>query len=113
MMVVGDDGMLVYANHSYASMLGYTDPAMLVRTPLPSLLAAHPHTPPRDCLDVLRAAAANRVVTDWRHTDGYFVRTALSHPISLRAKDPALLINVTDVSDILWEHARPSLTEAR
>jgi len=97
---------VLYANRACATMLGYPDAVKLVGRPLPSLLAAHADTPPRDCFDVMRTAAGT--IVDWHHTEGYLVHTVPSRALLLRATDPALLVSLPDITDTLWDQRSPA-----
>ena len=76
MLATGHDGVLIYTNPAFATMLGHPDTTTLTEQPLPALLAGHSATPPRDCVTALRAAGT--VVIDWLHAEGFPVRTLVS-----------------------------------
>jgi PAS domain-containing protein len=99
-LATGLDGVLIYTNPAFATMLGYPDTTTLTEQPLPALLAGHSATPPRDCVTALRAAGT--VVIDWLHAEGFPVRTVVSDALLVRATDPILLISITDITELMW-----------
>lgn len=101
MLATGLDGIVVYTNPAFATMLGYhPDTITLTGQRLPALLAGHSATPPRDCVTALRAAGT--VVVDWLHAEGFPVRTVVSDGLLVRATDPILLISITDITELIW-----------
>jgi hypothetical protein len=70
---------------------------------LPELLAGHGALAPSDCLSTLRAADS---VVEWNHWQGYVIHTMVSPPLLLRENDTLLLVEVTDVSESLWDTNR-------
>jgi PAS domain-containing protein len=101
MLATGLDGVLIYANPAFATMLGHPGTTTLTEQTLPALLAGYSATPPRDCVTALRAAAGT-VVIDWLHAEGFAVRTVVSNALLLRATDPILLISITDITELIW-----------
>jgi PAS domain-containing protein len=99
-LATGLDGVLIYTNPAFATMLGYPDTTALTEQPLPALLAGHSATPPRDCVTALRAA--RNVVISWLHAEGFPVRTVVSDALLVRATDPILLISITDITEVTW-----------
>jgi PAS domain-containing protein len=100
MLATGLDGVLIYTNPAFATVLGYPDTTTLTEQPLPALLAGHSATPSRDCVTALRAAGT--VVIDWLHAEGFPVRTVVSDTLLARATDPILLISITDITELMW-----------
>jgi PAS domain-containing protein len=100
MLATGLDGVLIYTNPAFATMLGYRDTTALTEQPLPALLEGHSATPPRDCVTALRAT--DTLVIDWLHAEGFPVCTAVSNALFVRATDPILLISVTDITELMW-----------
>ncbi|HME17348.1 MAG TPA: PAS domain-containing protein [Mycobacterium sp.] len=94
------DGVVVYTNPAFATMLGYPDTITLTGLQLPALLAGHAATPPHDCVTALRAAGT--VVVDWLHAEGFPVRGVISDSLFARATDQILLVGVTDVTELMW-----------
>ena len=99
-LATGLDGVLIYTNPAFATMLGYPDTTALTEQPLPALLAGHSTTPPRDCVTARRAAGT--VAIDWLHAEGFPVRTVVSDALLVRATDPILLISITDITEVTW-----------
>jgi PAS domain-containing protein len=101
MLATGLNGVVVYTNPAFATMLGHhPDTIMLTGKRLPELLAGHSETPPRDCVTVLRAAGT--VVVDWLHAQGFPVRSVISDSVFVRAADQIMLIGVTDITELMW-----------
>jgi PAS domain-containing protein len=101
MLATGLDGVVVYTNPAFATMLGYhPDTITLTGQRLPALLAGHSATPPRDCVTALRAAGT--VVVDWLHAEGFPVRSVISDTLFVRATDQILLLGVTDITELIW-----------
>jgi len=101
MLATGLDGLVVYTNPAFATMLGHhPDTVMLTGQQLPALLAGHATTPPRDCVTALRAAS--NVIVDWLHVEGFPVRSVISETLFFRASDQVLLFGVTDITELIW-----------
>ena len=101
MLATGLDGVVVYTNPAFATMLGHhPDTVMLTGQQLPALLAGHSATPPRDCVTALRAAS--NVIVDWLHAEGFPVRSVVSETLFFRVTDQMLLIGVTDITELVW-----------
>lgn len=98
-LATGLDGVLIYTNPAFATLLGYPDTTTLTEQPLPALLAGHSATPPRDCVTALRTAG--NVAIDWLHTEGFPIRTVVSNAL-VRATDPVLLVSITDITEMMW-----------
>jgi PAS domain-containing protein len=95
------DGVVVYTNPAFATMLGHhPDTIMLTGQQLPALLAGHAATPPPDCVTALRAAG--NVIVDWLHVEGFPVRSVVSETMFVRTTDEILLIGVTDITEFIW-----------
>ena len=101
MLATGLDGVVVYTNPAFATMLGHhPDTVMLTGQLLPALLVGHSATPPRGCVSALRAAG--NTIVDWRHAEGFPVRSVISETLFFRASDQILLIGVTDITELIW-----------
>jgi PAS domain-containing protein len=100
-LATGLDGVLIYTNPAFATMLGHTDTTTLMEQSLPALLAGHSATPPHDCVTAL-LAAGNMGVIDWLHAEGFPVRAVVSEALLVRATDRILLISITDVTELMW-----------
>ena len=103
MVGVGLSGNIAYANPAFADMLGYADARAMIRLHLPDLLLGHEECAAEDCVDWLRKADSD---VEWKHAQGYVIRTMVSPPLLLRETDALLLIGVTDVTAWLWETKR-------
>jgi PAS domain-containing protein len=101
MLATGLDGVVVYTNPAFATMLGHhPDTVMLTGQQLPALLAGYSATAPHDCVTSLRAGS--NVVVDWLHAEGFPVRSVVSETLFFRATDQILLIGVTDITELTW-----------
>jgi PAS domain-containing protein len=94
------DGVVVYNNPAFATMLGHGPDVTLAGYGLPALLDGYSATPPPDCVTALRAA--NSVIVDWHHAEGFPVRSVISESLYIRATDQILLFGVTDLTELLW-----------
>jgi PAS domain-containing protein len=101
MFATGLDGVVVYNNPAFASMLGHhPDTVMLMGQQLPALLAGRTATPAHDCVTELRAAG--NVVVDWLHVEGFPVHSVISETLFFRATDHILLLGITDITELIW-----------
>jgi PAS domain-containing protein len=99
-LVIGlDSGVVQFANPACAELLGFPNEVALQGQSLPQLLAGQTDAIPGDCLALLRTKDA---VVKWQHADGYPVSTVVSNTICLRATDPLLVLNLTDVTALVW-----------
>ncbi len=89
MIATGLDGVVVYNNPAFATMLGHGADVTLAGYGLPALLDGHSATPPRDCVATLRAAS--NILVDWLHVEGFPVRSVISESLYIRATDQILL----------------------
>jgi PAS domain-containing protein len=106
MLATGLDGVVVYTNPAFATMLGHhPDTVMLTGQQLPALLAGHAATPPPDCVTALRAAS--NVIVDWLHVEGFPVRSVISETAFVRTTDQILLFGVTDITELIWTTPPP------
>jgi hypothetical protein len=100
MLATGLDGIVVYNNAAFATMLGHGADVRLTGHGLPALLDGHSATPPSDCVATLRAA--NDVVVEWLHSEGFPVRSVITETLFFRATDELLLFGVTDLTELIW-----------
>jgi len=98
-IVVGVDGVIVYANPACERMLGYHTARTLEGQSLAALLIGQSGASPEDWIDLLRDPEA---VTNWNHSDGYPIATLASNAMFLPATDAMLMVTLTDVSDRVW-----------
>jgi PAS domain-containing protein len=81
MLATGLDGVVVYNNPAFATMLGHhPDTVMLMGQQLPALLAGRTATPAHDCVNALRGAG--NMVVDWLHVEGFPGRAEAVRPAS-------------------------------
>jgi hypothetical protein len=100
MIATGLDGVIVYNNPAFASMLGHGADVTLAGYGLPALLDGHSATPPRDCVATLRAAS--NILVDWLHVEGFPIRSVISESLYIRAADQILLFGITDITELIW-----------
>ena len=101
MLATGLDGVVVYNNPAFATMLGHhPETIMLMGQPLPALLAGQTATQAHDCVAALRDAG--NVVIDWLHVEGFPVHSVISETLFLRTTDQILLIGITDTTRLTW-----------
>jgi PAS domain-containing protein len=100
MIALGLDGVVVYNNPAFATMLGHGPDVTLAGYGLPALLDGYSATPPSDCVTALRTA--NSVIVDWHHAEGFPVRSVISESLYIRATDQILLFGVTDLTELIW-----------
>jgi PAS domain-containing protein len=101
MLATGLDGVVVYTNPAFASLLGHhRDTITLTGKRLPELLARHSATSPHDCVTALRSA--HNVIVDWLHAEGFPIRTVISETLFVRGADQILLIGITDITELIW-----------
>jgi PAS domain-containing protein len=103
MLATGLDGVVVYTNPAFATLLGHhRDTMTLTGKRLPDLLAGHSATSPRDC--VIELCTADNVVVDWLHAEGFPVRSVISETLFVRGTDQILLIGITDITELIWSN---------
>jgi hypothetical protein len=107
MLATGLDGIVVYNNPAFSTMLGHGPDVTLAGFGLPALLDGHSARRPADCVTTLRAA--NNVLVDWLHSEGFPVRSLISESLYIRATDQILLFGITDLTELIWT----DLTQSR
>jgi PAS domain-containing protein len=110
MLATGLDGIVVYNNGSFATMLGHGADVRLTGYGLPALLHGHSATPASDCVATLRAA--HNVIVEWLHSEGFAVRSVISETLFFRATDEILLFGVTDLTELIWTTRPESVWDA-
>ena len=95
-IVIGLDGIVIYANSACERLLGYQSARTLEGQALSTLLAGHSDPSPRDCVELVRDA---NTVTTWNHSDGHSVAALISDPMLLRNRDLMLMVTLADVDD--------------
>lgn len=98
-IVIGFDGVIVYANPACERLLGYQSCGTLEGQSLRDLLGGPSENPPFGWIDLLSDPDA---VTNWNHSDGYPVATLASDPVTLQTTDPMFMVSLLDVSDQMW-----------
>ena len=98
-IVIGLDGVVVYANPACERLLGYQTAKTLEGQSLAALLAGKSGGLPRDWIDIFYDP---NTVTHWNHSDGYPIATLASDPMALRETDLMFMVSLTDVSDRVW-----------
>ena len=98
-IVIGIDGLVVYANPACERLLGYQTAGTLEGQTLTALLAGQSQTTARACIELLRDPD---IVTNWNHSDGYPIATLASDPMMLHSTDLMLMVSLMDVSDRVW-----------
>jgi PAS domain-containing protein len=101
MLATGLDGVVVYTNPAFATLLGHhRDTITLTGKRLPELLARHSATSPHGCVTALRSA--HYVIVEWLHAAGFPIRTVISKTLFVRGADQILLIGITDITELIW-----------
>jgi PAS domain S-box-containing protein len=95
-IVIGLDGVVVYANPACERLLGYQMATTLGGQSLAALIIGQSDTPPQDCIELLRDRST---VTNWNHSDGYPVAARVSDSMLLRGTPLMMMVTLTDVSD--------------
>ena len=98
-LVIGLDGVVLFANSACAELLGYRNGVTLKGQSLTQILMGESDATPEDCLDLLRTPDT---VVKWLHADGYPIATIAATTICLRASDRLLMVNLTDVTALVW-----------
>jgi PAS domain-containing protein len=98
-IVVGLDGVVVYANPACERLLGYQTAGTLEGQPLRTLLGGPSEKAPIDWIDLL---SDPDTVTNWNHSDGYPVATLACDPVTLQTTHPMFMVSLLDVSDQMW-----------
>ncbi len=94
LIVVGLDGLVMYANTACENLLGYQSAATLKTQSLAALLVTNSDAHPGDCFKVL---SDRNVVTRWNHSDGYVVFAVILDSILLHDRDPVLVVTLTEL----------------
>ncbi len=101
-IVIGLDGIVIYANAACERLLGYHTARTLEGQSLSTLLVGQSHNPPGDCVELLRDA---NTVTNWNHSDGYSIAALISDPMLVRSTEPMLMVTLANVEDQLRSQA--------
>ncbi len=95
-IVIGFDGVVVYANPACERMLGYQTALTLEGQRVNALLVDQSDNSARGCIELLRNPDT---VTNWNHSDGYPLAALASEPMLLYSTALMLMVSLTDVSD--------------
>jgi PAS domain S-box-containing protein len=95
-IVIGFDGVVVYANPACERLLGYQTALTLEGQLVNALLADQPDTTARGCVEMLRNPDR---VTNWNHSDGYPVAALASDPMLVYATAMMLMVSLKDLND--------------
>ena len=98
-IVIGLDGVVVYANPACERMLGYQTRGTLEGRSLAALIDGQSNSLRQDWIDMLSDPDA---VTNWNHSDGYPVATLASNPKMFPDDYPIFMVSLEDVSDQVW-----------
>jgi PAS domain S-box-containing protein len=96
-LAIAEDGTILFANHAFADMLGYTSEAVGALK-----FAQIFHTLPSDesAVSVVRAHAD--LIVELVHEDKSIVRARMSKSALLRGDDPVALATFQDLTERLW-----------
>ncbi len=97
-LAIGPDGMIVFVNSAFATMLGHTQDA-LVGLEFHSIFYNLPNIQP--VVTVMRAYA-NELV-ELVHRDGFIVQASMSKSAMARHDDEVVLATFHDLTDQLWD----------
>jgi PAS domain S-box-containing protein len=100
-LVVHEDGTVVYANLAFEELLGYERHDMTDRAAEVIFTDLGADT---SATSLLRQKAGS--VVELAHTDGSAVRAVVSDSALLRDDDPVVLVAFHDVTEQLWAHGR-------
>ena len=98
-IVIGLDGVVVYANPACERLLGYQTAKTLEGQ---SLAGRHAGTSGSLTRDRIAIVYDPNTDTHWNHSDGYPIATLASDPMALRETDLMFMVSLTDVSDRVW-----------
>lgn len=93
-IVIGLDGVVIYANPACERLLGYQTALTLEGQSVTTLMAGQAKTSPRACIELLRDP---NIVTNWNHSDGYPIATVATDPMLLHAAGMMLMVSLRDV----------------
>lgn len=98
LVAIGQDGTILFANATFAAMLGYT-PEALQSLNFQQVF----RTPPADESDAVAVVRAHaNLVVELAHLDGSIVRASMSQSAMMRGDDPVALAAFFDLTEQLW-----------
>ena len=96
-LAVGEDGGVLFANNSFADMLGHTVETLRSLTAREIFL----NLPRKDCVVSAIRERAEHIV-ELMHVDGSTVRAKMSESALLRKDDSVALVTFQDLTEKLW-----------
>jgi PAS domain S-box-containing protein len=95
------DGITLFANSSFAEMVGYR-PDTLVGLVFPEIF----DTAPVVVAALSGVGALANLVVELRHSEGWTVRARMSKSALVRADDPVVLVTFENLTERLWVDER-------
>jgi PAS domain S-box-containing protein len=99
-LAMARDGMILFANTTFAEMVGYERDG-LVGSAFPQIF----HTVPAALCALVGVDALANLVVELRHREGWTVRARMSNSAMMRCDDPVVLVTFDDLTDRLWMDA--------
>jgi PAS domain S-box-containing protein len=100
-LAMARDGILLFANSSFADMVGYRQDT-LVGLSLPEIF----HTAPAVVTALSGVDALANLVVELRHSEGWTVRARMSKSALVRSDDPVVLVTFENLTERLWVDER-------
>ena len=100
-LAMARDGILLFANSSFADMVGYPQDT-LVGLAFPEIF----HTAPAVVTALSGVDALANLVVELRHSEGWTVRARMSKSALVRADDPVVLVTFENLTERLWVDER-------
>jgi PAS domain S-box-containing protein len=101
LLAMARDGIILFANSSFAEMVGYRQDT-LVGSVFPEIL----HTAPVVVAALSGVDALANLVVELRHSEGWTVRARMSKSALVRADDPVVLVTFENLTERLWVDER-------
>ena len=103
LLAMARDGILLFANSSFAEMVGYRQDT-LAGLAFPEIF----HTAPAVVTALSGVDVVANLVVELRHSEGWTVRARMSKSALMRSDDPVVLVTFDNLTDRLWidERAR-------
>ena len=96
-LAMARDGILLFANSSFADMVGYRQDA-LVGSAFPEIF----HTAAAVVAALSGVDALANLVVELRHSEGWTVRARMSKSALVRSDDPVVLVTFENLTERLW-----------
>ena len=100
-LAMARDGILLFANSSFADMVGYPQDT-LVGLAFPEIF----HTAPAVVTALSGVDALANLVVELRHSEGWTVRARMSKSALVRSDDPVVLVTFENLTERLWVDER-------